>query len=200
MSGWAPIPGETPIDDISGLIPQHVKTRRELNAVEAENIRKVFVRYLAGKPSRKQAPFHLTWCLKLHKQMFGDVWRWAGERRQRDLNLGLPHYQIDVAIQNALDDLAYWREQGDMDLLEQGARIHHRAVAIHPFLNGNGRWSRLLANIWLKQNGGVPVQWPETTLGDTSTIREEYLAAVRAADNGDYSAIIELHRRFATPI
>ncbi len=196
MSGWTPIPGETPIDDISGLIPKHVKTRKELNAEEAENIRKVVVRYLAGKPSRKQAPFHLEWCCKLHKQMFGEVWRWAGERRQRALNLGVPHYQIDVALQSLFDDLRYWRDHPGMDLIEQAARLHYRAVAIHPFLNGNGRWSRLLANIWLKQNGAFPTQWPESTIGDRSTIRGEYLAAVRAADGGDYTAIIDLHRRY----
>jgi Fic family protein len=85
------------------------------------------------------------------------------------------------------------------DLIERAARLHHRAVQIHPFQNGNGRWSRMLANIMLKQDGSEPTLWPEQTVGTASVIRDEYLAAIRAADNHDYETLIRLHRRF-TPM
>ena len=74
-------------------------------------------------------------------------------KRTAELNIGVPPHRIDVDLKNLMDDLAFWRESGEMDLIEQVARLHHRSVAIHPFLNGNGRWSRLLANIFLKQSG-----------------------------------------------
>ena len=199
MSAWTPIPGETPIDDVSGLIPTDVRTRQELNVVEAENVRKVIVRYLARKPSRRQAAFDLHWCLKLHGQMFGEVWRWAGAIRQVELNLGVPVYRIQTDLQTLLDDAVYWRDDSHMDLIEQAARLHHRAVVIHPFLNGNGRWARMLANIWIKQQGGTPILWPEQTMGNASVIRDAYLAAVRAADRGEYESLIELHRKHAAP-
>jgi Fic family protein len=64
-------------------------------------------------------------------------------------------------------------------------------------LNGNGRWSRLLANIWLKLNKQPLTLWPEDAIGATSVIRDEYLAAVRAADGGNYASLIELHRQYA---
>lgn len=38
MSGFESVPGETPLDDISGLLPPDVRTRARLNEVEAENI------------------------------------------------------------------------------------------------------------------------------------------------------------------
>jgi len=196
MPVWKPIPGETPIDDISGLKPKGVTTRAQLNEVEAGNIRKAVMHYLVGKPSRRQAPFTLEWCYKLHRQMFGDVWRWAGHKRTTELNLGVPPHRIDVDLKNLMDDLAYWRDKGEMDTLEQVARLHHRAVFIHPFLNGNGRWSRLLANIFLKQSVDKVTIWPEETVGHASVIRAEYLAAVRAADGGDYRPLIDLHRRY----
>jgi Fic-DOC domain mobile mystery protein B len=197
MALWDPIPGETPIEDISGLIPKGVSTRAQLNAAEAENIRKAVMRYLVAKPSRRQAPFTLEWCYKLHKQMFGDVWSWAGRPRRSELNLGVPAYRIDQDLQTLLEDLNYWQNNPVMDVIEQAARLHHRAVQIHPFLNGNGRWSRMLANIHLKRIGERVIVWPEQTVGDESVIRNEYLTAVRAADNGDYNALIALHRRFA---
>ncbi len=87
MSGWELLPGETPID-VSGLRQKGIRTRAELNRAEAENIRKAVVKYLAAKPSRRSAPFTLAWTKRLHKQMFGDVWKWAGAFRRENLNLG----------------------------------------------------------------------------------------------------------------
>jgi Fic-DOC domain mobile mystery protein B len=196
MAAWKPIAGETPIEDISGLKPKGVATRAQLNDVEARNIRKAVMRYLVAKPSRRQAPFTLEWCCTLHRQMFGEVWRWAGARRTIELNLGVPPHRIDIDLRILMDDLSLWRESGQMDVIEQVARLHHRAVAIHPFINGNGRWSRLLANIFLKQAGSNLTLWPEQTVGTVSIIRDEYLAAVRSADRGDYGPLIALHRRY----
>lgn len=196
MASWAAIPGETPIDDLSGLKVKSVRTRSELNAVEAENILEAVVKYLAARPSRRQAPFNLPWTQRLHREMFGKVWSWAGRFRTRDLNLGVPWYQVPENLQNLLDDLRAWDRNGD-PLMEQAARLHYRAVHIHPFVNGNGRWSRMLANIWLKQHDAAPVAWPEETIGDASPIRDEYLAAIRRADQGDDGPLLELHARFA---
>lgn len=188
----------TPMDDISGLIPRGFKTRSDINVLEAENMRKAVLVYLAAKPTRRQAPFSLPWMYKLHRQMFGEVWRWAGKRRCSELNLGVPVHQIDTELQTMLDNLAYWHENADMNLLEQSARLHHRAVSIHPFLNGNGRWSRLLSNIWLRLNGHPITVWPEEHVGSTSVIRDTYLSAIRAADFGDFTALLALHRRYTS--
>jgi Fic-DOC domain mobile mystery protein B len=196
MALWKPISGETPIDDISGLKPKYVKTRSQLNDVEARNIRKAVMRYLVTKPSRRQAPFTMEWCYKLHRQMLSEVWRWAGKRRTTELNMSVPAHRIEVDLKSLMDDLAFWRERGEIEVVEQVARLHHRAVFIHPFLNGNGRWARLLANIFQKQSADQITIWPEETVGTASIIRDEYLAAVRAADREDYGLLIGLHRRY----
>jgi Fic-DOC domain mobile mystery protein B len=166
-----------------------------LNRAEAENIRKVVVKYLAAKPPRRSAPFTLSWVKRLHKQMFGDVWKWAGEFRQQNLNLGCDWHQVPMQFQALLDDLTFWEGRGDA-LVDQALRLHHRAVRIHPFLNGNGRWARMLANVWLKRHGQPITEWPEKTIGSKSEIRDEYLAAIRAADDGDEGPLKELHLRF----
>ena len=188
------LPGETPIDR-SGLKRKRIHTREQLNRAEAENIRKVVVKYLAAKPSRRSAPFTLSWVKGLHRQMFGDVWKWAGDFRRENLNLGCDWHQVPTQAQALLDDLAFWEARAD-GLLEQAARLHHRAVWIHPFPNGNGRWARMLANIWLKRHGHEITWWPEETIGSVSVIRDEYLAAIRASDKGDETPLLELHRRF----
>jgi Fic-DOC domain mobile mystery protein B len=192
---WKSIPGETPID-VAGMKISGVANRGQLSIVEAENIRKAIVKYFGGPLTRRTAKFDLPWMLKLHHEMFGDVWTWAGETRTANLNLGVPWHQIQARMQNLCNDLAYWRKHWP-DSVEQATHLHHRAVQIHPFLNGNGRWSRLLANIWLKLNKQPLTEWPEETIGETSIIRGEYLAAIRAADLGDYAPLMELHRRYA---
>lgn len=196
MAAWNPIPGETPID-ISGLKLTGVTNRRELSIVEAENVRKAIVKYLGGSLTRRMAKFDLSWMLKLHLEMFGDVWKWAGQTRKINLNLGSPWHQVPIQLQRLCDDLDYWKTNWP-DVIEQAAHLHHRAVQIHPFPNGNGRWSRLLANIWLKLHKQPLTDWPEEVIGSTSLVRDEYLAAVRAADEGDDTRLIDLHRRFST--
>lgn len=197
MSEWTPIEGETPIDDMSGLKVKGVTTRSGLNTLEARNILQATIQYLASRPTAKQAPFDLAWVKRLHQEMFGDVWTWAGQIRTVELNLGSPAYQIETLLQQLLDDLAYWPEAG-VDIIEQATRLHHRAVSIHPFLNGNGRWARMLANIWLARNGSPLVHWP-TDLDHASEYRQAYLHAIRKADDHDYGDLLELHRRFSTP-
>ncbi len=83
-----------------------------------------------------------------------------------------------------------------MDPVEQAARLHHRAVEVHPFVNGNGRWARMLTNIWLGLRSHPPVLWPENLIGETSPIRDEYIAALKIADRGEIEPLSRLHRRF----
>mgnify|MGYP001446380877 CR=1 FL=1 len=193
-----PIPGETPLDDLSGLRVQGITTKAALNAVEAENIRKAIVKYLASRPTSRAAPFDVAWMLRLHQEMFGDVWKWAGNRRTHETNIGSIPRSIEVELHELQADLSAWRDSS-MPLLEQAVRLHHRAVRIHPFANGNGRWARMLANIWLMLHGAEPIEWPESTIGTSSVIRDEYLTAVKLAASGDYSSLLALHERFWRP-
>ncbi len=188
-------PGQTPLDDLSGLRLKDVRTRAQLDAAEAENIRRAIIKYFAAAPSLRTAPFDYPWVLRLHREMFGDVWTWAGQLRRAETNIGALPHRIEGELHGLLHDLPAWSESR-MPLLEQAVRMHHRAVSIHPFDNGNGRWSRMLANIWLRLHSPDLTHWPDTTIGSASTIREEYLAALRTADRGDYAALIALHARF----
>jgi Fic-DOC domain mobile mystery protein B len=193
-----PIKGETPID-LSHLVKsirKTVTTRGALAVVEAENIRKVTLKYLAKKPTKRQAPFDYSWALLLHRQMFCNVWEWAGKLRNYNTSIGLPWEQVETSLYNLMNGLFLWRES-EMPLIEQAATLHYRAVQIHPFPNGNGRWSRLMANIWLKFNDHSIIDWPEAHISGESVIRAEYLDAIKAADKGDLDLLLRLHVRFS---
>jgi Fic-DOC domain mobile mystery protein B len=185
-------PGQTPLPDSSGLKIK-IWMMGELHRAEEVNIHKATVKYFGKRLTKRSAPFDLSWVKKLHREMFGDVWRWAGQFRTGDLNLGIKWQQIEVSTQCLLDDLKSWTGYG-VDLIEQATRVHHRAVQIHPFANGNGRWSRMLANIWLRLHKEPITSWPDELHGGVSIIRKQYIDAIQRADNGDLDPLIELHR------
>jgi fido (protein-threonine AMPylation protein) len=189
------IPGTTEPDDVSDLLIED-RSLRAIYEAELQNILKPMTKYLATRPSRRTAPFTLSWVIRLHREMFGDVHRLAGVLRRTEKNLGVRPCDIEPQLQALLGDLACWTETG-MDLLEQAALLHYRAVWIHPFNDGNGRWARLLANVWFKVNGHAPTNWPaETRDFRTSVVRKEYIAAIQAADDGDMGPLLEMHRRY----
>lgn len=194
MSEWTPIPGETPID-VSGLLDSSITNRTQLAVAEAENIRKVVVKYYTKRPNQRSAPFDFSWLLKLHREMFCDVWSWAGVIRTRNLNLGIEFYQVAPSLLGMVEDLLVWQESV-MPLIAQSARLHYEAVRIHPFENGNGRWARLLSNIWLLRQGALPIEWPDDAMGQVSPIRNLYLAAIQSADAGNLALLTELHDQY----
>ena len=193
MPVFKTIDGATPIHDASGL-KLKITTLEQLYDAEAQNIARAMLKYLAGKPSRRSAPFDVVWTLKLHKEMFANVWKWAGQVRTSNLNMGVPGYKIQEELHTLLADLQCWKDT-DMEWVEQATRLHHRAVSIHPFLNGNGRWSRMLSNIWLKQHGHTPVLWP-AEMNRESPIRADYIKAVKEADRGNLQPLLDMHRIF----
>jgi Fic-DOC domain mobile mystery protein B len=194
-------PGQTALEDFDGLKIKSVRTRAQLNAVEAINIAKAVAKYLEGPLNQRIAPFSYSSVMRVHREMFGDVWKWAGTTRKKDANIGCHWYQIDEQLKHLLEDLKSWTGF-KWPLEEQAAVLHYRAVKIHPFKNGNGRWSRMLANIWLRLNDEPCIMWPNDLIDEQSTIRNEYLTALQAADQGDFSCVQlrSLQARFTGPI
>ena len=191
-----PIDDATPLDDTSGLkLPtDKVYSLREIYVAEANNIALATIKYLSAPPSKKVAPFSYVWLQQLHEEMFANVWNWAGKFRQVELSIGIKAYQVPTALKELTDDIAYWDKNKTFDIYETATRIHHRAVQIHPYQNGNGRWSRMLANIYLRQNGSMPVKWQEDLLSKENPKRDEYIQALKASDDGDYKKLIEMHQ------
>jgi len=191
-----PIDDATPLDDISGLklADNKVYTLREIYVAEANNIALATLKYLSAPPSKKIAPFSYEWLSELHEEMFGNVWDWAGRFRQVELSIGIKAYQVPSTLKDLADDIAFWGKNKTFDIYETAARIHHRAVQIHPFKNGNGRWSRMLANIYLRQYGSMPVRWQEDLLSKENPKRDNYIQALKDADNGNYTSLIEMHK------
>lgn len=188
-------PGSTPLEDTTGLIPKHVSSKAELDELEFANTNQAAQKYFLGKLSDKKASFDLPWLFSVHRDMYGKVWRWAGQIRTTELNIGAPPHRIQEQLKQLIDNFWYWESKTSMQVLEKAARFHHGLVKVHPFKNGNGRWARFITNIYLRKKGEALIQWPEETLQVDSPFRKDYINALQQADGGNYQDLIELHRK-----
>ena len=153
------------------------------------------LKYFTKKLTLKAASLKYDWLMQLHHEMFGDVWKWAGKARKTEKSVGVKPYLIGQEIHRFEKELQEW-EKNKMAIVEIAARIHHRLVQIHPFENGNGRWARMVTNVYLRKRGFEPIQWPEEQMFIANEFREKYIKALKAADVHDYLSFIELHRQF----
>jgi Fic-DOC domain mobile mystery protein B len=169
-----------------GLIPTHITQRRELNELEQRNIAEAD----RWSFSRRRKVLHEPFLRNLHRRMFSKVWRWAGEYRETERNLGIASYRIETELRQAIGDVRYWIDHQSYSIDEAAVRFHHRLVAVHPFPNGNGRWSRLAGDLLVVQQGGMRFTWGRTNLQVADKTRRAYIDALKAADAHDHKALI----------
>jgi len=190
--------GATPLDpdDAEGLLHPHVATRGELNELEEANIQIGAEWALRAVVPGRQGADVLTeaFLYGLHKRMFGDVWEWAGEVRRTNKNIGVDKALIRMEIRNLVEDARTWRQTGVYGPDEIAVRFHHRLVQIHPFVNGNGRHARLMADMIGVQSGRPPFSWGDNTRTTTPALRAAYISALRQADQGDVGPLIAFAR------
>ena len=129
--------GETPLDDISGLLIKGITTIGELDSVEANNILEAYLKYTINPVQVAELDFNTQFLQKLHREMFGKVWSWAGEFRTTQTSIGVEAVQIRQSLYQLIDDLKFWQTSWHYE--ETAVRLHYSLVKIHPFLNGNGR-------------------------------------------------------------
>lgn len=186
--------GATPLDadEAQGLLLSHITNRGELDRWEQENISEAEAWAFRRKP---RDILTVGFIKRMHKRMFGNIWRWAGEKRSSGKNIGIEPWQIDTALHNLCADCATWIEHGTYPPDEIAVRLHHRLTAIHPFPNGNGRHARLMADILLVHLLGQPrFTWGSGNLVDAGECRHRYINSLRAADRHDYSQLLAFVR------
>ena len=185
--------GQTPIEEEekTGLKIKSITTQGELNEIEQLNIEKA-VEWTIRTKLKPVIILTEKFVKDLHKRMFGDVWRWAGEFRRTEKNLGITWTRIAIELKNLLDETRYWIENESYPAEEIAIRFKHRIVSIHCFPNGNGRHSRMMADIIMESIfGKEPFPWHQSHMGNAGDIRKRYINALKEADNGNIKPLIE---------
>lgn len=189
-----PSGGNTPLspEELADLIP-NLATKEELNEFERENILQAREWVMAARATRRRivSEEHVR---LLHSRMFGQTWKWAGQYRKTERNLGVRAHEIPEKLAVLLGDVRYWIDNDTYTPDEIAVRFHHRLVAIHPFPNGNGRHARLIADALVMKLGRPTLTWGNADLSTHGDARARYLQALRAADEHDYQLLLAFAR------
>ena len=174
-------------DEAAGLIPNHIRTIQELNEWEENNILEAEKWSLAR---RRKDILNISFIKRLHQKMFNQTWQWAGDFRRSNKSIGVDWPLINIELGILLEEARYQIENQVYEIKEIVVRLHHKLVWIHCFANGNGRHARLMADIVLFNLGENTFKWGRSKLYAPGLIREQYLIALRKADNHDYEALM----------
>lgn len=186
--------GATPLDpdEIEGLIPLHITAQSQLNEWEYNNILKAESWLFAT--SKHRDFLTIRFIKRLHSKMFDETWKWAGQFRLTERNIGVSPYKITTDLSNLLEDVRIQIVSQSLPFDEIAYRYHHRLVAIHPFPNGNGRHARMMTDLLLVQAGQSRFTWGKKHLEAEGPVRTKYINALKNADKHDYSALAEFVR------
>jgi Fic-DOC domain mobile mystery protein B len=190
--------GATPLTETERFgLRQSVPVRADLNNAEAANIG-VALGWVNSLRLTPEMIADEAWLKELHRRMYNRVWEWAGQYRAADRNIGVPHWQVRVAMRDTEADTRAWladTSRSRMGNDEIAVRLGWRLVAIHPFPNGNGRWSRLVSDRMSVALGGSRFTWGGVSLTSPGALRRIYIDALQIADvNGDLCPLIAFAR------
>jgi Fic-DOC domain mobile mystery protein B len=183
-------PGVTPLtpEEENGLIPGHVTTHGELNELEQANILEAETWRLSHR--RKGTVADSIFLKELHRRMFGRVWQWAGAYRKSDRNIGIHWPKINFEAETLCRDVDHWRKEQVYSPDELALRFHHRLVWIHCYPNGNGRHSRIAADLLILELGGTRFTWGSTSLDRAGDTRSRYIKSLQSADSHDLEPLL----------
>ena len=185
--------GQTPLpEDLQkGLIPKHIQTIGELNEYEEDNIFDGLV--WLSKYSGNHLD-HVFW-IKLHKRLFDQVWKWAGEIRAHELNnpdFNAPH-QIRPNLKELEQDIQFWIQNESYPEREIAARFHEKIETIHPFANGNGRFGRIITEYICERETFEIPKWGDCLKNEPEARRKTYIQGLTSARRDhDYKSLIEV--------
>lgn len=150
--------GQTPLEaeELEGIKIATIGTKAELDEWEQQNIEEALL-WAMNKKWKIEKILSEVFINDLHKRMYKNVWKWAGNFRKTEKNIGVVAYQIPTALRQLLDDARYWYQHQIYAPDKLALRFKHRLVSIHCFPNGNGRHSRLMADIIIEKIFGLPV-------------------------------------------
>lgn len=186
------IDGQTPLneEELDGLLIPSITTREELDEFEQLNIEKA-IQWTFGKKWKAEQLFSEKFVKDLHKRMYGEVWKWAGAFRESEKNLGIKSYLIPAELKVLLDDALFWVENDTYSPDELAIRFKHRLVSIHCFSNGNGRHSRLMADLIMeKLFNATFFSWGSINLVKVTDARKAYIKAIKMADKQDLQPLV----------
>lgn len=184
--------GDPYLDKETGVLRNllGIKDQAELDSAESS------LSFLRASQLRElpiQGGFDLAHLQAIHKRLFGDVYDWAGQVRQVEIQRGDTVFARQLAIEGAarqlFGQLALEQRLSGLDADRFGERAGYflgEINVLHPFREGNGRTQREFIS-QLARSTGRRIDW-------TGVSQAEMTSASIAAYRGDPSALAGIVR------
>lgn len=175
------------------------KSDDELKELEAQI---VFATELELDEVNLRRSNNLTELLAIHRQLFGDVYDWAGQVRTVDIKKRTKGSEYFLIVSKIVDAANYVFNElakencllglSTADFIERLAYYYDQLNYIHPFREGNGRAQRVL---WSRvaKDAGYEIFW------DKIVGSENDEASRLAAENMDVSALVKMFAKIVKP-
>lgn len=160
----------------------------DMDEAELVLLQKLYVSVLRDHlPPGRISVLHLK---RWHRRWLGNVYDWAGQYRTVNMSKDgfpfAPAAQLPRLMQLFDSDyLSRYTPCKDMtaeELVEAIAVIHVEFILMHPFREGNGRISRLLADVMAVQGGREPLDYSSWERNKAS-----YVGAIQKGMDCDYA-------------
>jgi len=166
-----------------------IRKKRELEAHETDELFRTTAQLI--QTYDKDHRFTASDICSMHKQWLGSIYTWAGTYRQVMISKAEFPFAAPVYIPNLMDEYEHTILRSytpcifntSEEIVHALAVVHTELLLIHPFREGNGRISRLLATLMALQ-AGLPLLDFTSIRGRT---RKEYFQAVRIGMRRDYA-------------
>lgn len=187
--GLNPGYGETPLegDRIDALEPLvldrygRIPSKAEIYDLETELLFIARTRLLEDVDAARLSLDDIlttSFLVHLHEMLFSGIWTWAGALRRTGLNIGVDPHTISTELHTAFGNLGYQASEMLLTARQLGVAVHAELVRIHPFSDGNGRVTRLMADLVF----AAAQHRPHAQEYDWDLDKTEYIRLLRAYD------------------
>lgn len=186
------------VDKTTGVLKNKIgaKTQAALDKVEAE-ITYVIIATLTVGSSVDKLKFDSALLRDIHKEIFGDIYEWAGRLRTHDISKEWAYFAHAQYIENELSrldgeiDVESTASYADKDFfVDRLTYFYGEFNAIHPFREGNGRTLRTFLRLYALRYG-YDINWSMMTT-------EENNEASKASMARDLSLLRQMLSRLVT--
>jgi cell filamentation protein len=173
----------------------HLINKEEIEQAELEGF--LYAYKILFNELDENTKFDMKYILRMHKLALEHLYSFAGKPRTVNISKGgfmfPPAKFLEQALvefeKNVLNKLSNQYDSEEV-LIKDIAKVHAELLFIHPFREGNGRTSRLLANLMAAKAGHK--------LLELENFRKEkfddYVKAIRNAAAGDYMLMEKIIR------